>query len=337
MLRHLLRFAMLSLCIPCAHAEVVVGSFAGPATVGIFADTAQGDVAPVRTIGGGPQAQLQSATAFAFDGRRAEIYVGDFNGQAIRVFDARATGDRPALRTITSGSMGQVREIVVDAVHDELHAITLLAFVSTYPRGANGATPATRTIAWGGLPNSQTRIDNPSGLVLLPAQDQLAVGDYEQFGMEPASAEILFFARTQNGDGPPVRDLQGAATQLGSYVEALAFDAIRNELYALAVQQGSPDVRRIVVFAGDASGDTPPLRVIEGDLTTIEGQSSLAYDPKSERIWVVTEGTRLIAFPRIATGNVAPVRVVEGVQTGFVNAFGAAVIDLDPLFANGFE
>jgi hypothetical protein len=327
----------LSLCLPCAHAEVVVGSFAGPATVGIFADTAQGDVPPVRTIGGGPQAQLQSATSFAFDGRRAEIYVGDFSGQAIRVFDARATGDRPATRTITSGSMGQVREIVVDAANDELYAITLLSFVSTYPRGANGATAATRTIAWGGLPNSQTRLDNPSGLVLLPAQDQLAVGDYEQFGMEPASAEILFFARTQNGNGPPVRDIQGAATQLGSYVESLAFDPVRNELYAIGVVQGPTETRRVVVFPGGASGDTPPLRVIEGNLTTIEGQSSLAYDPKSERIWVVTGGTRLIAFPRLATGNVAPARVVTGPQTGLANAFGAGIVDLDPLFGNGFE
>ncbi|HET7843722.1 MAG TPA: hypothetical protein VFL14_06205, partial [Xanthomonadales bacterium] len=287
---------------PPAHAEVVVGSFDPSGTARIFADAAQGDVAPVRTIGG-PQTQLQNATSFAFDGSRADIYVGDFNGQAIRVFDARQTGDRPATRTITSGGLGQVREIALDTVHDELFAITLLSFVSTYPRGANGPTSSVRRIDWAGLPGSQTRIDNPSGLVYLPAQDQLAVGDFQQSGIDPAIGEILFFARTANGGGPPARALRGALTQLGNYIESLAFDRARNELYALAVVQGAPDVHRIVVFGGDAAGDVAPLRVIEGPATLISGQSTLGYDAKSERIWVATNGDRLVAFPRLATGD----------------------------------
>lgn len=77
--------------------------------------------------------------------------------------------------------------------------------------------------------------------------------------------------------------------------------------------------------------------MIEGDLTQIQGQSALALDPSAGLPWVVTNGDRLLALPRLATGNATPVRVVTGPQTGLSNAFGAGVIDLDPLFANGFE
>lgn len=322
--------------VPAARAEVVVGGFDPASTARIFAPTAQGDVAPVRTVGGA-LTQLQNVTSFALDGTRSELYIGDFNGQAIRVFDVRATGNRAPTRTITSNNMGQPREIALDLVHDELLGIAQLAFVCTWPRGANGLTPATRCINWGGLPGSVTLIDNPSGLVYLPVPDQVAIGDFQQTGSDPAIAEVLFYPRTAAGNVAPTRALRGAATQLGSFVESLAFDAGRNELYVLAIQQGSPNVRRVVVFSGDASGDAAPLRVIEGDLTQIQGQSALAIDPRAGLLWVVTNGDRLLAFPRLAAGNAAPVRVVTGPQTGLANAFGAGVIDLDPLFANGFE
>lgn len=322
--------------VSAAHADVVVGSFDPISTARVFAPTAQGDVAPIRTVGG-PLTQLQNATSFALDGTRSELYIGDFAGQAIRVFDVRASGDRAATRTITSLNMGQPREIALDLVHDELFGIAQLAFICTWPRGANGQTPATRSINWGGLPGSVTLIDNPSGLVYLPGPDQIAIGDYQQSGSDPAVAEVLFFARTAVGNVAPARALRGPLTQLGSFVESLAFDAGRNELYVLVVVQGTPNTRRIVVFPGDAAGEATPLRVIEGDQTQVQGQSALALDPRAGLLWVVTNGDRIVAFPRLATGNATPVRVVTGPQAGLSSAFGAGVIDLDPLFANGFE
>ena len=91
--------------VSAAHADVVVGSFDPISTARVFAPTAQGDVAPIRTVGG-PLTQLQNATSFALDGTRSELYIGDFAGQAIRVFDVRASGDRAATRTITVRNQG---------------------------------------------------------------------------------------------------------------------------------------------------------------------------------------------------------------------------------------
>ena len=325
-----------------SRAEVLAGSFATNGTVRTFADGADGDVAPIATLGG-PMSQINTPSSLAFDPAALEIFVGDFSGARVRVFGVRGNGDRPALRSFTSGSLGQPRQLVVDTAHDEVIVIALLSFVNTFPRNANGSVAQVRSISWEGLSGSQTRLTNPSGLALLPATDELAVGDFEQTGPGVSDGEILFFPRTQNGGAAPVRDIKGPATLLASYIGDLSFDASRGELYALAITQTmSSNDWRIVVFDAAASGNAMPLRVIEGPATQLTDAQGIGYDPVTERLWV-TAGQfgadgRLLAFPRLANGNVAPTAVVTGAATGLVTASGVLPYAIpDTILADGFE
>lgn len=341
--RRLVSLAVLAALAAPASAEIIVGTSVTPGRYVVHADAAAGNAAPLRQVGGAVNSQLQTATSFGFNPESQELFVGDFQGQAIRVYNANANGDVAPLRTITSPGLGQPRDFIVDTAHDELIVIAFLSFVNTYPLSANGVVGASRQIERGGAQGSLTRIDNPTGIALVPSVDQIALGDYSQpGGVGDATGEILFFARTANGAGAPARDITGPATDLGSYVQSLALDASREELYALVGTQSMGETTyHIAVFDALASGNTPPLRVIRGDQTRLAFAGGLSYDAARDRLLVTggygSTNPRVMAFPRAAAGNVAPLDVIEGNATGIDQPLGVLAIDRDPLFGDSFE
>ncbi len=330
---------LLLLQVSLAHAEVAVGSFANPGAIRHYADGAVGDTPPARAIGGVTTGLLTPA-ALTFDPLAVEMFVSDFYGQTIRVFDPRQTGDRSPLRTLSLST--QPRHVIVDRAHDELAFVSYLG-IYTYARSASGSAPSLRWIEWGGLAGSVTRLDDPSGLVLLASTDQLLVGDYQQVAGGPASGEVLVYPRTANGNVAPVREIRGPQTQLACCVRDLALDAARNELYVLAVVQDvAGNLYRVLVFDALASGDAAPLRLIEGAATSIEFAGGIGFDATSDRVWVTTGlngGTpRLLAFPRLANGNVAPNVVIEGGTTGLTEPYDVLPYGIPALiFSDGFE
>ncbi len=81
----------------------------------------------------------------------------------------------------------------------------------------------------------------------------------------------------------------------------------------------------ILTFAGGASGEAPPLRVIQGPLTQLIRPERLDIDTVNNEI-VVPNGNSIVVFSRDATGNAAPIRVIRGPKT-MLRGVNAVAVD----------
>ena len=104
-------------------------------------------------------------------------------------------------------------------------------------------------------------------------------------------------------------------------MHAIAYDEMHDEF--LVPQQFG---QAILTFRGSASGEEPPIRVIQGSRTMMEQPDRLGLDPVHNEIFV-PEGNKVLVYPREATGNVAPIRVLQGPDTGL----GASSVAIDPI------
>lgn len=327
------------LAVASAHADIFVGRFGAPGdpdVVRVFADGANGDVAPSRLLGG-PAALLETANDLVYEPSEDVLYVSDFYGQAIRVFAFSAQGNVPPLRSFTSPSLGQPRELVVLPAHQEILTIASSCCVATYNQFASGSVAAVRLIPWGGGTGGLTQLNNPSGLAYWPLTDEIYVGDYDLTG-----GKILVFPRTTSANVAPSRVISGASTQLGGWIAGLAVHPSLPELYALTGVSGFPSTARIVTFAVSATGNATPTRVIAGGATLLEEARSLDYDARRDELVVLANaqggGTpAVLRFARTAQGDVAPVGVLSGPSTGLANLAGVLSAAPDRIFRDGFE
>ena len=69
-----------------------------------------------------------------------------------------------------------------------------------------------------------------------------------------------------------------------------------------------------------ATGNEPPVRVIEGPATQLNWPTGLAFDPSSRELYVANDmGPSILVFDAAAKGDVAPKRVLKGSRTGLAN------------------
>ena len=106
-------------------------------------------------------------------------------------------------------------------------------------------------------------------------------------------------------------------------MHALEYDPVHDELVV-----NSPLNNAILTFRGGATGEEPPVRVIQGPHTQIQstaydGNDKMGYDPVNGEIYigVATSGGAgkgvILVFDRLANGDVPPKRVLGGPDTGF--------------------
>jgi DNA-binding beta-propeller fold protein YncE len=135
---------------------------------------------------------------------------------------------------------------------------------------------------------------------------------------------ISVFARLANGNVAPIRTIEGQATNLSRTMHGLAYDAVNDEIIVPVALSGA-----ILIFRGDAAGETPPIRVIQGTRTGLVRPQTIAVDAVNDEILTADPARRSVfVFDRTATGNVPPKRVITGPKTGLVDIVGVAV---DPL------
>jgi hypothetical protein len=209
--------------------------------------------------------------------------------------------------------------------------------ISYFPRSASGDTPSLRSSSY--LPGL---IDNMSGLIYLPATDEVAIGDYYDAGAGNFGGEVLFFDRTASGAITPTRRIAGPLTKLGTYISALAIDPVHGEIFVLA---GNADgSNSIQVFAQNANGNVAPLRSIEGAATLMANAGGMSYYALRDELLVASGSynaiPHVLGFPRTASGNVAPSRDLTGAATGgsFGNGWtGVVALPLVEIFKDGFE
>jgi hypothetical protein len=135
---------------------------------------------------------------------------------------------------------------------------------------------------------------------------------------------IATYATAETGE-PPRRIIAGQATKLGRALHEILYDEVNDEIIA-----SNQDATAILVFRGGASGDEPPLRVIQGPRTqmrSLAGPGGLFdVDPVHDELFVAQRDSILV-FPRTADGDVAPIRVISGPATALKNEKGQVTVD----------
>jgi hypothetical protein len=159
-------------------AGLPVGS-TNPPSITVYARTAKGNVAPLRTIQG-PRTKLDNAKPIFVDSERHEIVVADGSPtDALLFFDQKANGDVAPIRIIQGENTGLSNPsgIFVDNVHHEVlvsnwgnHTI------SVYASGASGNVKPLRVIS-----PTKSRvvagIGNPGAIYVDPERDEIGVAN----------------------------------------------------------------------------------------------------------------------------------------------------------------
>ena len=156
---------------------------------------------------------------------------------------------------------------------------------------------------------------------------------------------VYVFRKQAEGEEEPLRVLEGFDTQLED-PHGIALDTINNLLYVsnfgnahnlnadTGETYGSFEPPSITVYPLNASGNTPPLRIIEGPQTLMNRPSHMALHQERQELFVANDGdSSILVFSASAEGDVAPIRVIKGPKTGILHPPGIALDErLDELF-----
>ena len=86
-------------------------------------------------------------------------------------------------------------------------------------------------------------------------------------------------------------------------MHALAYDSVHDEIIV-----NSPLAQAILIFRGGANGEEPPIRVIQGPRTQIQGtdydgNDQMAYDEVHGEIYIPVDRNKILTFSREANGD----------------------------------
>jgi DNA-binding beta-propeller fold protein YncE len=163
------------------------------------------------------------------------------------------------------------------------------------------------------------------------------------------SHAVVVFPKGGNGEDNPIRYLQGARTRLGD-PHGIALDTRNGLIFvsnfgstnSMRLDAADGHARRdgegkehwpldrdhavpgsgmnvapsITVYPKNASGDTAPLRIIQGPRTQLNWPAALAIDSDRGELYVANDqGDSVLVFSTSATGDAAPRRALKGPKT----------------------
>jgi DNA-binding beta-propeller fold protein YncE len=269
-------------------------------SITVFARTASGNVAPVRTIQG-PSTGLSLPRPIHVDTLNNELAVANGDANSVTVYSRTASGNLAPLRTISGPTTGLSNPtgVFIDSVNNEIvvanwgnHSITV------YPRTQTGDGAPLRNITAG--TGAATGLGNPGALSLDLVNGEFAVTNCV------SHPRIAFFSRLSNGQTGPLRVIEGQNTRISRSLHGIAIDPVNNEVVVPSTLEDA-----ILVFGRTASGNVPPIRVIQGALTGISKPQGIAIDAVNNEIALANEATPSITvYARTASGNVAPLRTI---------------------------
>jgi 6-phosphogluconolactonase (cycloisomerase 2 family) len=148
--------------------------------------------------------------------------------------------------------------------------------------------------------------------------------------------EVLVYRKGAAGEERPLRTLVGENTGLDA-PHGIAVDEKDRLMFVntwghhAAFKLGGTGKYfppAIKVYALDANGDVPPLRVITGDKTQLDWPGAMKYNPDNGDLYIANDiGESVLVFAKAASaqGDVAPVRVIKGPSTRLRNPTGVAL------------
>jgi DNA-binding beta-propeller fold protein YncE len=173
------------------------------------------------------------------------------------------------------------------------------------------------------------------GMSLDIDRDELAVTSQQYQG-------ISIFRRTDTGAARPIRTIRGEDTRLadphgvhlkgneiftanhGNWTEMRSYadDAV---LLPGEYKPGRFERPSIRIYRGDANGDVPPIRTIQGKSTLLAWPMGINVSRERNELAIANYGSNsILIFPRSAGGDVSPARVIGGERTGIVGPVGVA-------------
>lgn len=246
-----------------------------------------GTTAPKRVISG-DRTDLMLNCALYVDQKNGDIYsVNNDSIDSTVVFSRRATGNAAPDRSLHTphGSFG----IAVDEEAQEMFlTIQHSHAVSIFPKMGNGEDPPTRV-----LQGDRTGLGDPHGIALDTKNGLIFVSNF---------GSTMTMRRSEAG-----KNARG--------------DGDGKEFWPLDRDHAVPGSGRnlppsITVYPKKASGDTAPLRVIQGPRTQLNWPTGMAIDPERGELFVANDqGDSILVFSTSAAGDVAPRRVLKGSKT----------------------
>jgi 6-phosphogluconolactonase (cycloisomerase 2 family) len=254
-------------------------------SIAVFAENAEGDVAPVREL-----SVPHRAYALAADESRQELFVSIQHPPSIEVYRKQAFGDEKPLRTLKGEStrLSDSHGIAIDEKNKLLFVNNWgnvsdyqiagtgrfeLPSISVYPLDADGDTSPLRVIQ-----GPRTQLNWPGTMAIDPDTGDLYVAN-------DVENSILVFRGTDRGDVAPARVINGNRTGLTSPVSVFV-DAKNKELWVTNMGNASATVYPLA-----ANGNVAPRRTIRsappGKVSLKFGKTqALVYDSNREQILV---------------------------------------------------
>ncbi len=247
-----------------------------------------------KRILGGSETKIQFQCGLYIDQETGDFYaVNNDTVDTIVIFSRQAEGNVKPDRELSTphGAFG----IAVSEEHDELFVtVQHDQAIVVYHKTASENDSPIRLIQ-----GDRTGLADPHGTALDTKNDLLFVANY---GSTHKVRSDVF------GEGVP-----SAGNRRGRDNWPLGRE------HAVP-GSGSFHPPSITVYARTASGDTPPLRRIQGPRTQLNWPTGLAFHSQRGELFVANDmGNSILVFDGEAAGNVAPKRVLKGPKTGIDN------------------
>ncbi|HEY2986249.1 MAG TPA: hypothetical protein VGL11_00880 [Candidatus Binatia bacterium] len=253
---------------------------------------------PKRVIGG-LKTKIEFQSGLYLDPKNGDIYaVNNDTVDTLVIFSRNANGDAPPDRQLHTphGTFG----IAVDEEHQEL-LLTVQhdSAVVTFPKTAKSEDPPIRL-----LQGEHTLLADPHGIALDAKDDLIFVINHGSVHQVRPGGEDR--QRTWGGgQGKPNWPLGFGNAIPGS---------------------GKNLPPSITIYPRAASGDAAPLRVIQGPKTEMNWPTGIAFDARTNEIFVANDmGDSILVFNAAANGDAAPRRVLKGPKSLIKNPTGVFV------------
>jgi DNA-binding beta-propeller fold protein YncE len=258
---------------------------------------------PKRRIAG-PNSQVGMVCGLTLSPQHGELYAVSGETGTVNVYPLDANGNTGPARRLNGIIPRAGAGVYLDAQNDELFITTQhVNRISVYPRNFEENQEPLRYIQ-----GPDTGLADPHGIFVDSTTNEIFVSNHGNYhAVVPGEGERRgpdSLNRTALGYGEPGR------------------------VYPLAPSTGKFLLPAISVHSRTASGDAPPIRMIQGPHTQLSLPDGIFRDPDSGEIIVAnTGGDSILFFPKDANGDVVPDRVLKGPATKIK---GPAGVSIDP-------
>ena len=301
-----------------------------PASAGA-AQTSPNDVMPASDIERAPVRVIRDTystySAIAVDTNSNEVYLQDENLFGFKVFnrmdDTPPNAQFTEPKRVVSGPRTKMEfncGLYIDPKTGDVYSVNndTMDTLVVFPREARGNVAPKRALR------------TPHGTYGIAVDEEAQ----ELFLTVEHVNSVVVFRKMAEGEEKPIRTLQGDQTELED-PHGIAVDGKNNWVFVTnhgnVKNTNPPQIGRfeppsITVHSLQASGDTPPLRVIEGPKTQLNWPAALYVDPERGELYVANDaGNSILVFRTTDSGDVAPTRIVKGPRTGIRNPTGVFV------------